>query len=318
MSSAIALGIFGYSVIERMPLLDAVYLTVSTVFLTVSYIDGIHLSSAGKIFSMGFIVFGVFSVFYAVGTIIEFIVEGNIIGLRRKRKMDHILETIRDHYIISGYGRVGHTISKQFEAEKIPFVVIDAKPETANELDPRGVPYIIGNVSSDEVLEKAGIKRAKGLVAAADSDTENVYVTLTAKVMNPKVFVIARAGHKETENKLKKAGADKVISPYFIAGSRMASMALRPVSVDFLDNVIGTENVELWMKEITIKDGTQLSNKTLGEAQIRQNSGAIILTIKNKDGKFEVTPKADSRMGVGSIIVALGTSEQLERLQRMA
>jgi voltage-gated potassium channel len=276
------------------------------------------LSNAGEIFSVFFVILAVVTVAYAIGTIVEFVVEGNIIGLRRRRKMDHILENIRDHYIISGYGRVGHTISKQFEAEKIPFVVIDAKPETAGELDPRGIPYVIGNVSSDEVLEKAGIKRAKGLVAAADSDTENVYVTLTAKDMNPDVFVIARASHKETESKLKKAGADKVISPYFIAGNRMASMAIRPVSVDFLDSVIGTDNVELWMKEITIREGTQLSNKTLGEAQIRQTSGAIILTIKKSDGKFETTPKADSRMDVGSIVVALGTSEQLERLQKMA
>lgn len=314
----ISIGTVGYIIIEKMSFLDAVYVTLTTISTTSAHIQIKPFSVAGEMFSVLFVFIAVFTVIYAAGAIIEFIVEGNMIGLRRRRKMDKMLESIKDHYIISGFGRVGHTIAQQFAAERIPFVVIDAKPETANELEPKGIPFVIGNVSSDEVLEKAGIKRAKGLVAAADSDTENVYVTLTAKVMNPSLFVIARAGHKETENKLKKAGADKMISPYFIAGSKMASMAIRPVSVDFLDNVIGTENVELCMKEITVKENTHLAGRTLGEAQIRQVSGAIILTIKKKDGKFEVTPKADSRMNVGDIIIALGTGEQLERLQKLA
>ena len=134
------------------------------------------------------------------------------------------MDSMKDHLIICGFGRVGHQIAEQLVAEKTHFVVIDMKPETVKELETKEIPYILGNISDDELLEKAGIKRAKGLFAAADSDTENVYVTLSAKVMNPGIYVVARAAHKDTENKLFKAGADEVISPYKMAGSKMASL----------------------------------------------------------------------------------------------
>ena len=315
---SIVIGTSGYIIIEKLPLLDALYITMATMFLAVSYLDPIHLSSAGKIFSTVFLVLGVVSVFYAVGTIIEFIVEGNIAGIRRIRNMYKKFEQLKDHFIISGFGRVGHQIAMQFEAEKIPYVVIDIKPETAAELEPRGIPYIIGNVSSDEVLEKAGIKKAKGLVAAADSDVENVYVTLAAKDMNEKLFIVARAGSKETESKLKKAGADKVISPYYIAGSRMASMALTPVAVDFLDIVTGSDHIEFWLKEFKVKESSLLANKTLGEANVRKNTGAMVLAIKNPQGDFDLSPKAESRIKPGDIIVAMGTTAQLNSLGSLA
>ncbi len=316
--SAIVIGTLGYMFIEHMNLLDSIYIAMATMFLAVSYIDSVHLSAAGKVFSTVFLVFGVVSVFYAVGTIIEFIVEGNIAGIRRRRKMEKLFEQMKDHYIISGFGRVGHQIASQFEAEKIPYVVIDIKPETAAELETRGIPCIIGNVSSDEVLERAGIKRAKGLVAAADSDVENVYVTLAAKDMNEKLYIVARAGNKESESKLKKAGADKVISPYYIAGSRMASMALTPVAVDFLDIVTGSDHIEFWLKEIRVKESSKLANKTLGEANVRRITGAMVLAIKNGDGAFDLSPKAESLVRPGDIVVAMGTTPQLDALIAMA
>lgn len=221
---AVIIGIVGYLFIEKMSLLDAIYMTIITV--TGSHRELYPLSTAGKIFTIFFIIFGVTAVIYTAGTVIEFIIEGNIGGIRRRRKMDKILGQMKDHYMICGFGRVGHQIAAQFDIEKVKYVIIDSKPETYEELESKGVPFVIGNVSSDEVLQKAGIEYAKGLIAAADSDTENVYVTLTAKVMNPKIHIIARSAHKETESKLKKAGADSVISPYFIAGNQMACMML--------------------------------------------------------------------------------------------
>lgn len=222
--TVVIVGIIGYSYIEKMNLLDAVYMTTITV--TGSHRELYPLSNLGKIFTVFFIIFGVSAVIYTAGTVIEFIIEGNIGGIRRKKKMDKMLEQISGHYIICGFGRVGHQIAEQFTSQKIKYVVVDSKPESYAELENKGIPFVIGNVSSDEVLEKAGIKHAKGLIAAADSDSENVYVTLTAKVMNPQIHIIARAAHKETENKLMKAGADSVISPYFIAGNQMAAMML--------------------------------------------------------------------------------------------
>ena len=316
--ASLVIGTLGYFFIEKLSIIDSVYLTTATMFLATGYLNGLNLSAAGKLFSMVFLIIGVFSVFYAVGTIIEFIVEGNIKGIRRKRKMDKTLSEIKGHYIISGFGRVGHQIAAQLEAEKIPYVIIDMKHDTAEELEPKGVPFIIGNVSSDEVLEKEGIKRAKCLIAAADSDVENVYVTLTAKDLNPGITVVARASHKYTESKLRKAGADRVISPYFIAGSRMASMAVNPVSSEFLDIVTGSDNIELWLKEVKVKERSQLADKTLGEAKVRQVSGAMVLTIKKSNGSYDLSPRAESRMEIGDIVVALGTNQQLDILAKMA
>lgn len=316
-SAAVVIGILGYSLIEKMSLLDAVYMTVITI-ATVGYREVHPLSDAGKIFTIFFIIFGVATVVYTAGSIFEFIIEGNIFGIRRRNRMNRILDEIKDHYIISGYGRVGHQVAAQFDAEKIPYVVVDMKPETATELDQKNIPYIIGEVSSDEVLVRAGIKRAKGIVASADSDKENVYVTLAARVLNPSLFVVARASQKNTENKLKKAGADRVISPYFIAGSRMASMVLRPVSVEFLDIVTGSDNIELWIKEVAITERSHLANRSLGEANVRRNSGAMVVSIKKSAGGFDLNPKAESKMEPGDTIVALGTTDQLTALEKMA
>ncbi len=314
---AMTVGTVGYSVIEGLPVLDSLYLTVSSIFLTVSYIGNPNFSVPGKVFTVIFLIFGVFSLFYAVTTIIEFIIEGNIAGIRRKRKMEDKIRNMKEHYIICGYGRVGHQIAQTLEAEKKSYVVVDTKPETEAELKEKGIPFIIGPVSDDFILEKAGIKNAKVLFASADSDTENVYVTLTAKVLNPSIFIVARASHKESEMKLKRAGANKVSSPYFIAGSRMASMALHPVSAEFVDIITGWENMELWMRETRIKDGSPLSNRSIADAKVRQNTGAMILSIKKPDGAFIFNPGDDTKLEARDTVVALGTNKQLEEFEKL-
>ncbi|MFA5105078.1 MAG: TrkA family potassium uptake protein [Candidatus Margulisiibacteriota bacterium] len=315
--SAVLIGTIGYVLIEHMTPLDSLYLTIASMFLTVSYLDTIKFSEAGKIFSIFFLVFGVFSVFYAVGTIIDFIVEGTILGIRRRKKMDDRINHMKGHYIVCGYGRVGHQIAQELKAHKLPFVVIDQKESTAEELKSNDIPYYIGSLSDDVILEKAGVTRAKVLFAAADSDIENVYVTLAAKVVNPEIVIVARASHKEVENKLRKAGANKVISPYFIAGSRMASMAVSPVSVEFLDIATGSDNVEMWVREFHIGEKSPLAGRTLGEANIRKATGTMILSIKKAAGDFELTPKSSSKMESGDIIVALGTGQQLSCLENI-
>lgn len=313
---ALLSGVIGYSVVEKMNFLDALYMTVITI-ATVGYREVKPLSDLGKIFTIAFIIFGVATVVYTAGSIIDFIVEGNIFGIRRRRKMEEKVKHMKDHYIVCGFGRVGHQIAKELMAQKKQFVVIDQKDSTAQELESQGIPYFIGNLSDDFLLEKAGVARAKVLFAAADSDVENVYVTLAAKVVNPNIFVVARAAHKETENKLKKAGADKVISPYFIAGSRMASMALSPVAVEFLDIATGSDNVEMWLREFKIGERSKLAGKTLGEANIRKTTGTMILSIKKTNGEFELSPNATSLIQPGDILIALGTTEQLNCLEKV-
>lgn len=231
--------------------------------------------------------------------------------------MEKRMSELRDHYIICGFGRVGHQVAKEFETEGLPYIVIDSKSETAMELGEKNVPYIVGDMSSDEILESAGIKKAKGLIACADSDASNVYVTLSARVMNPDLYIVARASTFETEAKMKRAGANRVISPYYIAGNRMAAMALRPVAVDFLDTVMHSENVELELEEYRIDGSSKIVGKTLSDLQIKQKTGATILAIKHDSEKFNLQPGANTVISHGDVIVALGTCDQLQNLRKL-
>jgi voltage-gated potassium channel len=292
-------------------------MVVITLF-SVGFMEVHHLSTIGRLITMGLIIFGVGTVAYTAGQVVEMMVEGQFVKYRRRREMDKEVAELNRHYIICGFGRVGHQVAKEFEAEKIQYIVIDSKPETATELEEKHVPYIVGDMASDEILESAGIMKAKGLIACADSDTSNVYVTLSARGMNPNLYIVARASTIVTEAKMKKAGANRVISPYFIAGNRMASMALRPAAVDFLDIVMRSENVELELEEYKINDGSKLAGKTLSELQIKQKTGAMILAIKQGTGKFNLQPGAATVIGHGDVMVALGTSQQLELLRKMA
>jgi len=310
-------GTLGYKYLEGWPLIDAFYMVVITLS-TVGFREVHALNFVGKILTMGIIICGVGTAVYTLGQAIEIIVEGEIVGFRRKTKMDKIISEMRNHYIICGYGRVGHQVAHEFLAEKRPFVVIDSKPETAAELEGQNIPYIIGDITSDEQLEEGGIRAAKGLIACADSDTANVFVTLSARVLNPKLFIVARASQKETEEKLKKAGADRVLSPYFIAGRRLATLAVMPTAVDFLDTVMHSEHLELNLGEYKVGQNSKLVNKSLGEAQIRQNSGAYILSIRKTTGNFVLQPVADTVIEAGDILVTIGTPKQLVLLEKLA
>jgi len=311
----ISIGVWGYTHIEGWSFIEALYMMVITLS-TVGFREVHELNTAGRVLTMGVIVFGVGTVAYTVGQLIEMMVEGQVVGFRRRRKMERQISEMKDHYIICGFGRVGHQVAIELAAAKIPYVVLDTKPETAEELGARSIPYIIGDITMDNILLEAGIKKAKGLIASADSDTANVFVTLSARVLNPNIYIIARASSVNAEEKMKKAGADRVISPYFIAGKRMAAMATKPTAVDFLDTVLHSEHVEMEMREFKINESCPLANKTLGEAQIRQKSGAYIATIRKPDGTFNLQPKAESKINIGDILVAIGTPKQLELLEK--
>jgi len=309
-------GIAGYVFLEGWPLLDAVYMVAITLS-TVGFREVHTLNTAGKILTMGIIICGVGTVVYLLGQMIEIFVEGEIIGFRRKRKMDKIISEMRGHYIICGYGRVGHQVAHEFIAEKKKLVIIDSKPETAAELEFLGVPYIIGDITADEKLEEAGIRAAKCLIACADSDTANVFVTLSARSLNPKLFIVARASQKESEEKLKKAGADKVMSPYFLAGRRMAAMAVKPVAIDFIDTIMYSEHLELNLGEYKVAEASKVINCSLGESQIRRNSGAYILGIRKPTGNFILQPQAETVVEADDVLVAIGDPKQLALLEKM-
>ncbi len=315
--AVVVIGVSGYMLIERWNFLDAIYMVVTTV-LTIGFQEVRPLSSMGRIFTIFVALAGVGTALYAATQVMEIIVEGEILGYRKRKKMDRRILEMRDHYIICGFGRVGHQVAAEFAAGKFPFVVIDSKPETAVELEPKGVPHLVADATSDDILEEAGIRRAKGLVACSDSDVANVYVTLSARDLNPGLYIVARASQRETEKKLKTAGANRVISPYFISGRRMAALVVKPVTSDFLDLVTHGGEVEFRLHEIAIPTGSPMVLKSLADAEIRDKTGAVVLAIQKADGSFNLQPHASSVINQGDTLVVIGTQEQIESLTQLA
>ncbi|MFA5183839.1 MAG: potassium channel protein [Syntrophales bacterium] len=309
-------GTIGYVKLEGWGIFESLYMVVITLS-TVGFREIHELNTAGRLLTMSIIVFGIGTVGYTVGQIVEIIVEDQVGGYRRRRKMEKKIANFKNHYIICGFGRVGHQIAREFAGAKINYVVIDNKPETTAELAGSSIPFFVGNMTTDKILLDAGIKNAKGLVAAADSDTDNVFVTLSARVLNPRLFIIARTGTVEAEEKLKKAGADRVISPYFIAGKQMAAMATKPTAIDFFDSIIHNGHLQVAMSEVKVNNNCQVVNKSLKDSQIRQKCGAYIITIKKANGQLEMQPTATSKIEPEDILVAIGTAEQLGGLEEL-
>ena len=311
-----SIGIFGYSLIENWPLLDATYMVVITLF-TVGFQEAQPLSPEGKIFTIFLILTGVGASIYVAGQVIEIIVEGQILGIRRRKKMEKTIRNLKDHFIICGFGRVGHQVGKEFESANIEYVVIDNNPENAKKYEEAKIPYIIGDATSDDKLLEAGITNAKGLVACSDSDVANVYITLSARELNKELLIVARASEVDTEGKLKIAGANRVLSPSFISGKRMANWATRPVASDFLEMVTHNDNRQFNLQELPIPDNSSFIEKTLNETKIKELSEITILAIQNKNGKFNLQPSSDTIINPGDTLVAIGTKDQVEKLNGM-
>jgi len=314
---AVALvGVLGYIYIEGWTFLESLYMVITTLF-TVGFQEVRPLSQIGKIFTMFLIVGGVGSAIYAAGQAVEIMVEGEMAAYRKRKRMDKKIREMKDHYIICGFGRVGRQVSQVFEDSGIPYVVIDSKKETLEELNLKNIPGIVGDATSDSNLIEAGIHKAKGLIACSDSDVANVYVTLSARVISPDLNIVARAGIKDTEKKLIMAGANRVISPYFISGVRMAALATRPVASDFLDLVTHDGEVDFSLYELAVPESSPLIGKTIGDADIRDKSGALILAIKKSDGSFDLQPKPATTIRRGDVLVVIGTQEQYDSLEKM-
>jgi voltage-gated potassium channel len=311
-----SVGIFGYSVIENWALLDAVYMVVITLF-AVGYQEAQPLTEDGKIFTIVFILIGVGAAIYIAGQIIEIIVEGQVLGIRRRKKMEKALKNLKGHFIICGFGRVGHQVAKEFDNANIKYVIIDNNPEHTKQYEQQNILHIIGDATSDEKLLEAGIKNARGLIASSDSDVANVYITLSARELNKELLIVARASEVNTEGKLKIAGANRVLSPSFISGKRMANWATRPVASDFLEMVTHNDNRQFNLQEVPIPDNSSFIGKTLNETKIKELSEITILAIENKNGKFNLQPSSNTIINPGDTLVAIGTKDQVEKLNGM-
>jgi len=312
LGSIIATGTIGYMLIEGWPAIDAVYMTMITIS-TVGYGEVNPLSHAGRIFSIFLIVGGVSGGLFVLTAFIEYIVEGKLGLTRRRRQMKAKIARLKGHFILCGYGRVGEEIAHTFKEEDTPFVVIDSRQDNFAMAETEGYLCLLGDATSDKVLIEAGIERAKGLVAAVGSDADNTYITLSARGLRPNLFIEARANNKEAETKLKRAGADRVVSPSSIGARRMAMLALRPAVADFIDTVTHRRGQELLMENIAIGDDSPLVGLTI-EAIHRQVKTAI-LAISKKSGKLLANPPNDTTIEVGDRLIIMGTPEQLTALE---
>lgn len=312
-------GVAGLMIIEGWPFLDALYMSVITVY-TVGYSEPRPLTAAGQIFIIIYIISGVGAFLYAISGTAEFIIAGHLGGVLGRKTMKRKINELNGHYIICGFGRVGQQVAVELKRDMVEFVVIDNDAEAIRRCAEQGFLYVQGSASEDEALKAAGIMRAKGLVSAIDSDAENVYVTLSAKTLRPDLCVVARASSIEAEHKLLKAHADRVLSPYTLGGRRLANLLLRPNVVEFLDVAMhgGDGDERLLMEEIEVREMSPFSGLTIGEAKQRCTRGANILAIK-QDGNLKVVTDPQSRVTIrnGDLLIALGTSEQLAELEKM-
>lgn len=313
--TTITFGVAGLMIIEGWPFLDALYMTIITMS-TVGYREVHPLSSAGMLFIIVLIIMGVGSFLYIITSLSEYVVAGHLFGALGRRKMKKAIESLIGHYIICGFGRVGQQVAAELKREGVPFVVVDNNSESIKACVAAGYLYIQGDASNDEVLKDAGIERVKGLVTATDSDADNVYVTLSAKNLKEDIFVVARANTEGSEQKLVKAGADRVISPYGLGGRRLASLLLRPTVVEFLDVVMHSTEIELIMEEVIVHKKSPFVGAPMSHARSRCMTGANILAIKKKNEKKMIAnPSPDIVVEAGDRLVVFGTREQLKELE---
>lgn len=310
-------GMAGYCVIEGWSLFDALYMTIITL-TTVGYEEVHPLSPAGRTFTMLLLLVGVFTLVFAATEIIRSVVSGEVRGEFGRQRMERDLAGLKQHVIICGYGRMGRQVCKEFASQEIPFVVIDREAANLEDFQlPHGIA-LHGDATQDEVLRRAGVDRARALITVVASDADNLFITMSTRLLNDKLFIVARAESDQAEQKLKRAGANRVVSPYVIGGFRVAQAVLQPTVVDFIDLATRTEHLELQIEESRIAATSPLAGATLRDSRLRQDRGIIIVAIKKATGEMLYNPPADAVMEAGDILITLGNRQQVDQLDRLA
>jgi voltage-gated potassium channel len=305
----IVTGVTGYALIDRWDLLDSFYMTIITIS-TVGYTEVHPQSTTGRLFTSALIVVGVGTMLFGFGVFAEALTENNFGIYRRQRQLERRLNHLRDHFIICGYGRIGTQIAIEFDEHKVPYAVVEQNPEALERLHDEDRLHIAGDAASEDILKQAGIERARGLISAVDSDERSVYITLAARALNPALFIISRAGRPDSTRRLELAGANRVISPYRMAGHRMAELAVHPALVDVLDT-LHHGGSEIAVEEILVGQSMTALGKTLDEAGLLDPSGAKVLALRRRDGSLHANPGGDLRLEEGDLVIALGTESQL-------
>lgn len=316
LATTVAFGTLGFVIVEGYPVFDAFYMTLITVS-TVGYQEIHPLSHAGRVFNSFVILFGVGVVFFGVGAVTQTIIELELQDKFGKRRRKRVIDGLKDHYIICGFGRVGRHAAFELQRTGAPFVVIDRSEARVEMARQAGMNAILADSTRDESLRQVGIAKAKGLVSALATDADNVFVILSAKTMNPKLTVVTRASEEEAEQKLRLAGADTVFAPFSMAGHRLAQALVRPHVSTFLDFATTAMGLDVAIEQVAVSAISEVISKSLKELHLSRDYGVIVMAIRKAGGEMLFNPPAESTIAAGDYLIAMGAIENLQRLEKL-
>ena len=306
-------GSLGYWALGSSPL-DAVYRTV-TVITTVGFQQPGQPGRGVKVFTIVLVLVGVGTALYSLGALLEVLIEGQLAAVFGRRRMERRIAGMSGHVIICGWGRVGRVVADQLSAHGLEFVVVDVDEERLQGI---GYPSLVGDATDDDVLRAAGIDRARALVCVMSNDAADLYVTLSGRALNPSLFIVGRVRVADSEEKIRRAGADRVINPQAIGGARIAALLLQPHVAEFLDVVTREAGIEFRLEEFALDGGCRLCGTALGQSHIRAQTGALVLALRQPDGNFLTNPPPDTVLQSGQVLIAVGTEQQLRDLSTLA
>lgn len=310
-------GTLGFVVIEGWSAWDAFYMTLTTV-TTIGYREVHELTAAGRAFNIVLIIGGVGTALYTLSVLMALLVEGELHDRWAQRRRERMQNQLTQHFILCGFGRIGSVIADEFRRQRVPFLVIESSAAYVKAATDAGYLALAGDATTEDLLKRAGIERARGLIAAVGTDAENVYIVLTARLLKPDLFVVGRAESEEARRKLLRAGADRVIAPYQIGALQIAQTALRPAVVDFVQLATSSENLELAMEQVKIRGASELAGQSILQSNLRQRFRAIVVAIQRANGHMEFNPSPDTIMNAGDHLVVLGPPESLRELEAVA
>lgn len=310
----LVIGTTGFVLVAGYSVFDAVYMSLITI-TTVGYFEVQPLSPAGRVFNSLFLMLGVSTMFFAIGVVTQTAIELEFNKYFTQRRARRMIEKLRDHYIVCGYGRVGRSAVAELRKAAVPFIVLEKSADKVERAMREGHLAVAGDATLDAQLREVGIERARGLIAALASDADNLFLVLSAKTLNPRLQISARVLEEESEAKLRRAGADTVLAPYAITGARMAQAILRPHVLQFLD--FATIGLDVGIEQVRVAEGSRCVSKSLKDLQIRREIGVIVLAIRRSNGEMIFNPDADAIVNGGDYLIAMGGNDQLHRLEQI-
>jgi voltage-gated potassium channel len=310
-------GALGYHLTEGWSAFDSLYMAVITL-TTIGFSEVHPLSNAGRSFTMVLSLSGIFTIFFATSEILRSWASGELRALMGRQRFEKAMSKLRDHVIVCGYGRMGRLVCQELSRVEVPFIILDNSPERLADFALKGGVPLHVDATNDESLRRAGIDKARALVTVLPSDADNLFITMSARLLNEKLPIISRAEEEATASKLMRAGASRVVSPYVIGGARVAQAILQPAVLDFIDVATRSEHLELQLEEVVVAPTSQLAGRSIADTRIRTDLNVIIVALKSPGSRMSFNPKDDAVIQSGETLVMLGAREQLNRIERMA